>query len=247
MGDLRLQFKWIGETWPRAVTPPAERRDRPFMRPGKCWNALGEQGSSATYQGGTPTPVGQTYLQLEKELNNLGASGVVVIETAVGARHIKADGRPKADAPNPKFPGVIVSFNAVVDQRTTPLKFMCDTCTRWQDNLRAIVLTLERLRLADLYGVTRRGEQYAGWRALPAPLVTEAPMSIEDAALVISVQAGAGAPDRQLIIRSAEEFRTAYRMAVKGAHPDAGGRPELWERLQKAKEVLDRHHGGGKG
>lgn len=38
----------------------------------------------------------------------------------------------------------------------------------WQINLRAIALGLEALRKLDRYGITSRGEQYTGWRAIEA-------------------------------------------------------------------------------
>lgn len=42
----------------------------------------------------------------------------------------------------------------------------------WQANIRAIAKTLEHLRDLDRWGVTKRGEQYTGWKALPATAST---------------------------------------------------------------------------
>lgn len=53
------------------------------------------------------------------------------------------------------------------DTKKGSLRFPCDTYISWEDNLRAIVLTLERLRAIDRYGVTQHAEQYKGWNALP--------------------------------------------------------------------------------
>ncbi len=47
-------------------------------------------------------------------------------------------------------------------------RFPCDRFKHWDDNLRAISLTLERMRAVDRYGVTLNKQQYAGFKALPA-------------------------------------------------------------------------------
>lgn len=43
--------------------------------------------------------------------------------------------------------------------------FATDACELWQHNVRSIALGLEALRAVDRYGITRRGQQYAGFRA----------------------------------------------------------------------------------
>src|SRR5947208_1880483 len=80
---------------------------------------------------------------------------------AVTESDIRLDGRPRARAVA-SHPGVVLAF----DSRHGPLKYAVDTFDRWQDNLRAIALGLEHLRAVDRYGVTRRGEQYTGWRQI---------------------------------------------------------------------------------
>lgn len=147
----------------------------------------------------------------------------------------------RGDAPNPQHPGIVLSFTARIGGRPTPLKFVCDHFANWKDNLRAIALTLERLRLADLYGVTKSGEQYTGWRALPAPLVTPPPMTLEYAAQLMATHSDDFGAD--LIASDGSAFSAAYRQAVKKVHPDAGGGDdEAWEQLQQAKTVLEAHY-----
>jgi hypothetical protein len=92
-----------------------------------------------------------------------------VIEAQFTEDEIRLDGRPRAGA-RPAFPGVIVSF----DSKHGPLRFCCDDCVDWMDNVRAIALTMNYLRGADRYGVTKDGEQYKGWKALPPPGPTDA-------------------------------------------------------------------------
>ena len=89
--------------------------------------------------------------------------------------------------------------------------------------------------------MTKRGEQYTGWRALPPPLLTPPRMTVEEAAGFIGNEGG-GVPFRR-VMESADTFRAAYRRTAAVLHPDANGqvhRPE-WQMLQDAKAVLERH------
>ena len=116
----------------------------------------------------------------------------------------------------------------------------CDRFDNWKDNLRAIALSLEALRMVDRYGVTVKGEQYRGWTQLPAaPASYE--MSGADAAAFIA-QHVEFIPSSWLTERK-DAFDTAYRIAAKKLHPDAGGDAEMFKKLQTAAEVLRRHHG----
>lgn len=44
-------------------------------------------------------------------------------------------------------------------------------------------------------------------------------------------------------MREPEIYRQAYRDLSKRFHPDAGGAPAEWAKLQQANDVLKRHHG----
>lgn len=203
-------------TWPRKKTESYHRRSSPFK-----------------------ATVDQTQKMLGRELNHLQAANPVVIQAAFSERHIRIDGLVYANAPQPEFPGIILTFTS---GKHGPMNFCCDDCRRWQDNLRAIALTLERLRLADLYGVTKSGEQYAGWKALPGPIVTPAAMTVEDAARFVAKSADV--PNQAgRIVDSADRFADYYRIAAKRLHPDAnaGATPPEWYQLQRAKEILDKH------
>lgn len=122
---------------------------------------------------------------------------------------------------------------------------VCDDCQNWTDNVHAIALTLERLRLADLYGVTSRGEQYAGWRMLPGPITVhqgdKPAMSIEAAAdFVARVD---GLCTAATLISNAIQWRVAYRRVAARLHPDAGGSSADWSTLQDAARLMDALHG----
>jgi hypothetical protein len=115
---------------------------------------------------------------LEVELYRLAAVEPVVLEAGYQLHEIRQDGRPRAGA-RPVDPAVIVSF----DSRLGPLRYGCDTFWQHNANLRAIALTLEHLRAVDRYGVTKRGEQYQGWAALPPS--GEGDMSVDEAEALI--------------------------------------------------------------
>jgi hypothetical protein len=116
-------------------------------------------------------------------------------------------------------------------------------CRRWTDNLHAIALTLERLRLADLYGVTKRGEQYAGWKMLPGPITAAAgqkpTMSIDAAARFVAGLTGADAP---ALIRNRATWEKAFREAARMCHPDKAPQDGRWEQLEQAAQLLNGLH-----
>lgn len=203
------------DRWPGDMTPAKDRRPSPFR---------------ATWE--------QTRRSLVKELRHLG-SKLAVLEVAVlSEREISAvTGFPRVEA-RVEHPGVILA----ADTKHGPLKWRADALTTWTANVRAIALTLERLRLADLYGVTRRGEQYAGWKMLPGPITGAGPvMTIEQAASFIGDLTGqTGAR----ILASREVWADAYRRAVARLHPDkhAGQVLPAWARLQDAQQLLDGLH-----
>ena len=129
-------------------------------------------------------------------------------------------GEPRAGAVA-EHPGVILCFNTSKGSRRRSF----DRFTHWSQNLRALALNLEHLRLANLYGVEADEEQYAGWRALPA-----APDAKSDydglnpltwACTVIARYAGDVIPSH--LLRNVETFQLAYRKAVARWHPDRGG------------------------
>jgi hypothetical protein len=215
------------DRWPRELTAKERQRGKPF---------------AADYN--------NTVRLLDGELRKLRATDSVV-QLALGERNFRADGLLRGDAQEPSHPGVILSFGS----RHGPLKYVCDDCRNWPDNLRAIALTLERLRLADLYGVTRRGEQYAGWKALPAPLLTP-PMTLDEAAAFVAREAAPlvgqiNDADLRLratnvgtlsVIEDGEVYRELYRVAAGRLHPTRTTEVAGWQRLQEAKAVLDAHH-----
>lgn len=173
---------------------------------------------------------------LEHELRQLGAKECL-FEADLRSDQIRLDGRIRAGERSDK-PGIVVSFQS----KHGPLRVACDRFKTNEDNLRAIGLHLEHLRLASLYGVGESGEQYKGWARLEAgsPIAMEAGMSPHQAALLI---AGLGDTPRDYILDSSEAYRTAVRKAMAKTHPDVAGNTNGWDVVQRAKAVLDAHFG----
>jgi hypothetical protein len=174
----------------------------------------------------------KTIALLNRELAHLQAEDVI-LQVAMTERDIRLDGYPRANA-RAEHPGVILAFNS----RYGPLKYATDTYDDWQDNIRAIALGLEALRAVDRYGVTKRGEQYRGWQALPAP--ANGTMSVEQAARFIAEQSGVNLNAHEVLTHGGMRA-DAYRSAARRLHPDTGGSHELFTRLQEAKRVLNEH------
>ncbi|HLY12932.1 MAG TPA: hypothetical protein VKR24_01175 [Candidatus Limnocylindrales bacterium] len=157
--------------WPYPATPYQDQRHRPFS-----------------------TPWTQTQNQLADEIEKLDGSSIVL-----GLGHtewdVRQDGQLRANAKPLSHQGVEISF-------TTPrgrLTYATDVCDFWQDNVRSIALGLEALRAVDRYGITRKGEQYAGF-----------------------AQLAAGGPDPErgrILVERAGSLREAQRRH----HPDNGG------------------------
>lgn len=148
---------------------------------------------------------------LDRELNHLSARNVI-IGCGLREEDLRLDGWPRSGAREPFHPGVEVSFDTKRVQHR--LVYATDVCARWEHNVRAIGLGLEALRAVDRHGITRRGEQYAGFKALAAG---SGP----------SVERG-----RRLI-----DDHGSVNAALKATHPDHGGDPEDFADVQAAREL----------
>lgn len=175
----------------------------------------------------------RTVQDLDRELHHLGAS-YCILEIAVQEDEIRLDGWIRAGA-RPSNPGVIVSC----ETKHGPMRYPCDTYSDWQANVRAIVLSLAALRAVDRYGVTGRGEQYKGFRALPEPPpAANGKMTREEAAQFMGQHGGYTSS----VILGSENVRIdAYRRSAMKLHPDnkTTGDEELFKKLQKAKKALE--------
>lgn len=168
----------------------------------------------------------QTLNDMRREIRLVDGDNVV-IAAGFRERDIRNDGWPRSDARQPDHPGVEVSF----DSRHGRLVYATDVCSHWEDNVRSIALGLEALRAVDRYGISRRGQQYAGWRALPAgPSVDNLPGTKAQAEAVIREVLGDP---------KAKVDEAAIREAIKKAHPDTGGDGVTFRRVQAAKVLME--------
>lgn len=219
---MELAFRPIKE-WPGELRAPHERRDSPF---------------SASWR--------ETLNVMDREVEHLaGADALVVVELAVSEKDIRLDGGVRSDR-IPSHPGCIVSFESTWHG---PLRYWTDLFTHvsyrrqtpahgWRQNFRAIALGLEALRKVDRYGIANAGQQYTGWKELPSgiPMGDGLPSwSIEEAALFIAEQADMPATVEDVLA----DVKGAFRVAAKRLHPDVGGDPDLFRRLEHARRIVE--------
>lgn len=174
-----------------------------IFRPLERWD---RRGAAQRPHSPFKAPYQATINLLEREARQLGARRVVV-ELALREADLRLDGQPYAGT-RTDHPGVTVAF----DSRHGPLKYTADKFATWQENLRAIALGLEALRKVDRYGMTSRGEQYAGWKALPSG---EESLRERGAELIIK--------------------HGGIREALFATHPDHGGDPADFAAVQEAR------------
>jgi hypothetical protein len=146
---------------------------------------------------------------LAKEINHLKPKHAI-LEADLDESDLRLDGFPRSSA-RWKSDGVRLTL---VGTPHGDLRYPCTTFYNAEDNVRAIALSLESLRKVDRYGVTKRGEQYAGWKQLNAP-------------------AGEGNSERGRKIIAEHGSLPA---ALKAVHPDTGGSAEDFRDVMAAKE-----------
>lgn len=171
---------------------------------------------------------------LEKELRLLDPKDTQyppsVLQVAIDESKFRLDGMPRAGA-EPVHPGVIVS----IEPRNKPaMSLPCDTFTHWHSNLRAIALTLEALRKIDRYGVTKNGQQYRGWQAIPQKGSHPAWSAEEAEQFLRGLVATEG---------NGTDLGTLPQVwrRVKGqTHPDRnGGDRTIWDKVEHAGRILE--------
>lgn len=179
---------------------------------------------------------GKVLQHLQREIRHLWGKQVV-FRLAVREQDIRQDGMLRANA-RPADPGVILEFTAEKLKGNPRLLYRCDTFSNWWHNLSAIARALEALRMVDRYGVTPTGEQYAGFKALPASAAPT--MTTEVAARVVT---GYGFYTDREVLSDAALARAAIRQARAATHPDKTGDRSLWDSVETARAVLSSHHG----
>lgn len=215
--QLNLTLRPI-DAWPGKMTPAWSREKGPFSAPLK-----------------------DTLQTLRKELNALNAKAIV-LQIAIQQKHLRLDGLPRAGA-TAEHPGVILAFNSSKGN----LRLWFDRFSRWENNLRAIALHLEHLRLATLYGVGDDGQAYRGWQQLP-PVPEQQPQpasprsDVEKAVIILLASANiTPTPEACRAANNPDEARRIIREAQRASHPDSGGDSASFHNVTQAAELLRKY------
>jgi hypothetical protein len=155
---------------------------------------------------------------LADELRRLGATKEI-LSTNV---ELRLDGTPYSNRAQPTDPGAAVYFQF----QHKPIVLACDKWLRVEDNVWALAKHIESLRGQERWGVGRLEQAFRGYMALPGIGQTSG----------INWWQTLGVP----VNASEELVRDAYKMLVKKHHPDLGGDPELFRRLQEAMDQFER-------
>lgn len=179
----------------------------------------------ATYQ--------RTLQDLDRELEAIqGRARNVILAAGFPPSKIRRDGFPYSGA-RPEHPAVTLHFEI----NGQPAAFPCDTFETFEDNLRAIVLSLEALRAVDRYGVTRNQEQYKGWLRLEAA-------KSDPAEVLRKANRTLGWSADDIRAASKENLHAIYRAAMANVHPDRpGGSHEATVAVQQAYQDLRKQRG----
>lgn len=164
---------------------------------------------------------------LERELIHIAASNVA-LRCAVSPMQIRQDGRLYANAKT-AHPGVILCFDSAEGAMSMP----CDTFDEWLANLHAIAVALEDLRRISRYGVGQSVNghaQYKGWTALAPPIEQWSKEAARE--FLQNLLGMQETPTDDAAI--AEMLRRAERQT----HPDVGGNPDHFKRVQVARKLL---------
>lgn len=154
--------------------------------------------------------------------------GSVVLSSNVQYRR---DGLPYANSPEPSDPGVALYWT---DGDMQPRVIACDTHKKVHENVRAIGLAIDGLRMIKRSGATQIIERaFSGFAALPAS--TERKKRTWREVLGFSLIADRGWLRAQLADR--------YRSLARGAHPDTGGSHEAFVELNTAYEEAKKELG----
>lgn len=155
--------------------------------------------------------------ELLHELELMGARDVVISSNIA----LRRDGLPYSGQKQPEDRGVAVYFRLKDVQQCVP-------CDRWDtvdDNIQAIRLTVAALRGLERWGAKEMVDAaFRGFQALPAPSGGDYLIADEPWYMIL------GVPE----FAAKEQIKAAYRDKAKTMHPDQGGSPQEWARLQRA-------------
>lgn len=211
----------IGD-WPGPMTEHRQRAN--FRTPGYQ--------ASDGYHGPQRVPLSKTLGELETSFAALKATNPRLL-VAITSGDLRLDGRLRAGA-TPWHPGVILVFDTPAGE----MRYPADLYTHWEDNLRAISLTLTALRSIERHGVAH-GQQYGGFlaiesaRAMPSTPFSREPSSVR--AWLLDLIDETGSDD---VPGMSVPTPKLLRKAQAATHPDLGGDPELFRLVSLAEVYL---------
>jgi hypothetical protein len=157
--------------------------------------------------------------QLEYELNELDASNIIISMNM----EVTPSGSLKATSRQPSDPAVAVYFVVNGEEKV----MACDKWDAVEDNLRAIGLTLEKMRAIDRYGVSEILNRM--FHGLNLDALPESISNSKDWWTVLGVKATA----------SKDEIAKAVRRKKLECHPDRNGGDETkWREFQEALNAM---------
>lgn len=188
---------------------------------------------------------------LSIELAKIGARDAMVL-MLVPRGSIRNDGELYANA-KVHDPLILLRFR---HPKQGQIQMPCRMFQKWIDNLRAIGLTMERLRLAEKYDCLPNSEQYAGLKGLPpggggmstTAHAMPAAMTREQVAqeFVRMAEAVVGVIpfyDRNglfadLVAGNPSTIADIWKSALHGIHPDQGGTDNAFAKFSRLRDRL---------
>lgn len=180
---------------------------------------------------------------LDGELDRANTvDGSWFMEMWVDPRDLRLDGQLRANV-RVRKPGIIFRFSRFTGRimqrsdgtrykETQDISYPCDAFDDWQDNLRAVALSMEALRKVERYGVFKYDDIIS---RLALPSAEGSVSTKESAAAFLAQHSGVS---REEILFSPTAMASAYRKAAGALHPDSGGDKEDFIKLQEARKVL---------
>ena len=151
--------------------------------------------------------------ELESEIRKFGGRDLIISSNL----ELKLDGTPRSGQKQPADKGVAVFF----ERKGEPMALACDVYSSVEDNLWALVRTLEALRQIERDGSPALiNRAFKGFAALPDP-------NTRQWWEVLGVEKTA---DNSTI-------RAAFIRLAKIHHPDAGGDAVVFDQVQKAYDM----------
>jgi hypothetical protein len=184
---------------------------------------------------------------LKFELEKADIYGDAQLQMFIHPADMRLDGNMRANA-KPYAPGVKLVFKRRADkfydedekkwkQRLKTVSYPCDAFDDWQDNLRAIALSMEALRKVERYGVFEYSDLMD---RLALPSADGKISTAEEAAQTLAKFAGY-LESPQNILDSRALFLMMYRTAAGYTHPDSSstGSHEKFLKVQDARKILE--------